>query len=230
MKISFILVEPAVPENVGAAARAIKTMGFHDLRLVNPCDYLDTRAKMLAHASLDILENAAIYKSLNKAVSDLDFTIATSAKQRWVKLDIIPCSDLKHFIHEKENTVSNIGIVFGREESGLTNEEINLCSRVSAIPLKIPYPSLNLAQSVMIYAYELSGITIKEETGDYEAVNPASLKSLQNKISKLLCYSEITPELLIYGRIFERTTSLSANDIRLLHSITTKLCEKLNIE
>lgn len=230
MKISFILVEPAVPENVGAAARAIKTMGFHDLRLVNPCDYLDTRAKMLAHASLDILENAAIYKSLNKAVSDLDFTIATSAKQRWVKLDIIPCSDLKHFIQEKENTVSNIGIVFGREESGLTNEEINLCSRVSAIPLKIPYPSLNLAQSVMIYAYELSGITIKEETGDYEAVNPASLKSLQNKISKLLCYSEITPELLIYGRIFERTTSLSANDIRLLHSITTKLCEKLNIE
>ena len=84
MNISFILVEPAVPENIGAAARAIKTMGFNDLRLVNPCDHLDMRAKMLAHASHEILENAKIFTNLSDAIADLDFTIATSAKQRWV--------------------------------------------------------------------------------------------------------------------------------------------------
>jgi tRNA/rRNA methyltransferase len=120
MNISFILVEPAVPENVGAAARAIKTMGFTDLRLVNPCNHLDMKAKMLAHASHDILENAKIYPILSEAIADLDFVIATSAKQRWVKLDIIPSNQIHKFLEEKENSISRIGIVFGREESGST--------------------------------------------------------------------------------------------------------------
>ena len=92
MEVSFILVEPAGPENVGAAARAIKTMGFDDLRLVNPCDHLDMKARMLAHASNDILENAKVYQSFEEAIKDIDFVFATSAKQRWVKLDIIPCN------------------------------------------------------------------------------------------------------------------------------------------
>ncbi len=226
MNVAFILVEPAVPENVGAAARAIKTMGFSDLRLINPCDYLNTKAKMLAHASHDILEDAKVYSSLADAVADLDFIIATTAKQRWVKLDIIPSSKLLDFLAEKENTISKIGIVFGREESGLTNEEINLCNRVSTIPLASPYPSINLAQTVMIYAYSLSSIN-KEEPISTKALNPESFKSLNQKVSKILKIAEITPEMMIYGRIHERITELNAKDIRLLHSITSKLLESI---
>ena len=228
MNIAFILVEPAVPENVGAAARAIKTMGFTDFRLVNPCDdYLGKKAKMLAHASHDILENAKIYPSLAEAVTDLDFIVATTAKQRWVKLDIIPSNNLLQFLLEKEDTISNIGIVFGREESGLTNEEISICNRVSTIPLASPYPSINLAQTVMIYAYALSTL-YQPEISAKEKANSQSLKSLQEKVNDTLKIAEITPDMMIHGRIHERITELSAKDIRLLHSVTSKLLDSIN--
>jgi tRNA/rRNA methyltransferase len=225
MNVSFILVEPAVPENVGAAARAIKTMGFSDLRLVNSCDHLDMKAKMLAHGSHEILDNAKVFTTLFEAITDLDFVIATSAKQRWVKLDIIPSSQLQKFLEEKEKTISSIGIVFGREESGLTNDEINLCNRVSTIPLASPYPSINLAQTVMIYAYALSSLNQTITKKDDEAIDPENFKSLKTKVSELLEIADITPDMMIYGRIHERITELSASDIRLLHSVTSKLLD-----
>jgi len=71
MKVHFILVEPAVPENIGAAARALKTMQFSSLRLVNPCDHLHVKARMLAHGAQDVLENAKIFYSLEAALEDV---------------------------------------------------------------------------------------------------------------------------------------------------------------
>lgn len=227
MKVSFILVEPAVPENVGAAARAIKTMGFNDLRLVNPCDHLDMKARMLAHASNDILENATVYQSLKEAITDVDFVFATSAKQRWVKLDIIPCNEITSFIEQKGNTISSIAIVFGREESGLTNEEIALCHRVSTVPLKTQYPSLNLAQSVMIYAYTLSFLNIELETNNSKTQNPDSLKALIIKIQSILNAIDLGSDKLINGRIIERITELNTEDIKLLHSLSSALISKI---
>lgn len=227
MEVSFILVEPAVPENVGAAARAIKTMGFGDLRLVNPCDHLDIKARMLAHASNDILESAKVYQSLEEAIKDVDFVFATSAKQRWVKLDIIPCNELTDFIEKKGDTINSIAIVFGREESGLTNEEIALCHRVSNIPLKTQYPSLNLAQSVMIYAYTLSFLNIESPDKQTKNQNHDSLKALIAKTQKILNAIELGPDKLINGRLIERITELNADDIKLLHSLTTALTEKI---
>lgn len=227
MEVSFILVEPAVPENVGSAARAIKTMGFGDLRLVNPCDHLDMKARMLAHASNDILENAKVYQSLEEAIKDVDFVFATSAKQRWVKLDIIPCNELPDFIEKKGDAINSIAIVFGREESGLTNEEIALCHRVSNVPLKTQYPSLNLAQSVMIYAYTLSFLNIESSEIYTKNQNPDSLKALIAKVQSVLSQIELGPDKLINGRIIERITELDSEDIKLLHSLTSALTEKI---
>ena len=226
MEVSFILVEPAVPENVGAAARAIKTMGFGDLRLVNPCNHLDIKARMLAHASNDILENAKVYQSLEEAIKDVDFVFATSAKQRWVKLDIIPCNELTDFIKKKGDTINSIAIVFGREESGLTNEEITLCHRVSNIPLKTQYPSLNLAQSVMIYAYTLSFLNIENPEKQTKNQNPDSLKALITKTQSVLNHIDLGADKLINGRIIERITELDTNDIKLLHTLTSALLDK----
>ena len=182
MKIVFILVEPAVPENVGAAARAFKTMGFNDLRLVNPCDYLSVDARKLAHASNDILENASVYNTLEEALHDIDFAFATSARDRWIKLDIIDSHEMPKFIEGKGDTISNVAVVFGREESGLTNHEINLCQRVTTIPLKTKYPSLNPAQSVMVYAYILSGINL----GENQAAKADTTQSFQALSKKLM--------------------------------------------
>ncbi|MEJ5302577.1 MAG: tRNA/rRNA methyltransferase [Bacteroidales bacterium] len=231
LKISFILVEPAVPANVGAAARAIKTMGFDDLRLVNPCDHLSMEARMLAHASNEILENAKIFSTLKEALADIDFSIATSAKKRNVKEDILLCPDLPAFLSKKSGTIHHLAIVFGREESGLTNEEISLCHRISKVPLQTYYPSLNLAQSVMIYAYELSEFSIKGlKQKKFHPASEASMNALLKRINVLLHHLDLGPNRLIYGRIMERLTELGRDDVNLIHSITGKLLDALKLE
>lgn len=231
LKISFILVEPAIPANVGAAARAIKTMGFDDLRLVNPCDHLSMEARMLAHASNEILENATVVSTLKEALADIDFSIATSAKKRNVKEDFLLCPDLPSFLSKKSGTIQHLAIVFGREESGLTNEEISLCHRISKIPLQTYYPSLNLAQSVMIYAYELSEFSIKGlKQKKFHPANEASMNALLKRINVFLDYLDLGPNRLIYGRIMERLTELGRDDVNLLHSLTSKLLKTLEIK
>ncbi len=229
MKIVFILVEPAVPENVGAAARAIKTMGFSDLILVNPCDYLCDKALMLAHGSNEILRNAKVFSSLKEALSDIDFSIATSAKQRWVKQNIIQSTEIKHFIREKEDIIESLAIVFGGEESGLSNEDIALCDRVAAIPLAEPYPSLNLSQAVMVFAYSLTSIS-SEAVIKERGVENHGYKQLKHKVDRILNEVEITEKSLVYGRIMERLTEISSEDVNLLHSLCSKIIERLDSE
>ena len=157
----FILVEPAVPENIGASARAIKTMGFNNLRMVNPCDFRDGKAQWVAHGSREILDNAGVYKDLETATADLDFIVGTTSKKRRTNQDYYYPDHLKEIISSKQKSINKLGIVFGREESGLSNEELKLCDLISTIRLSRPYPSLNLSQSVMLYAYELSQLKKK---------------------------------------------------------------------
>ena len=156
MMVAFVLVEPAVPENIGAAARAIKTMGFTELRWVNPATPGAYMARWLAHGSGDVLDSAKIFSSLTEAISDLDFTIGTTAKNRSTKADYHTPEMALQIAKSKEDVITRIGIVFGREESGLTNEELKQCDIASTIQLANPYPSINLAQSVMLYAYVFS--------------------------------------------------------------------------
>ena len=84
MKISFVLVEPATPGNIGSATRALKTMGFESLLLVNPCDHLSNEARKLAYGSHDLLESAKVFNSLEEAIDNMDLVIATTAKKRTV--------------------------------------------------------------------------------------------------------------------------------------------------
>jgi len=121
MMIHFISVEPAYPENIGSAARAIKTMGFDSLILVNPCNHLAQQARWLAHGSNDILENAILYNSFSEAIKDIDFVIGTSSKARSVKNDYYPSEKITFLIKEKKGGLKNMALVFGGEESGLYN-------------------------------------------------------------------------------------------------------------
>jgi len=225
MQIDFILYRPGVPGNVGAAARAIKTMGFNSLRLISPCDYTDKEALMLAHGSHDILKNARVYNSFDECVSDLDFLVATTAKNRSLKTDYYTVPEVKKIIDSKKSTLSRLGIVFGTEESGLPNEIIQQCDLASTIPLRQQYPSLNLAQAVMIFAYEFSifdpSITLKEKTND------SSYIKLKERLTSLLSFLEISPEMPVYHRILERFSLLAAEDINLLHTISSRLEQKI---
>lgn len=217
----FILVEPAVSENIGAAARAIKTMGFSSLVLINPkASHLNTKAKMLAHGSLDILKNAQVFSDLKNFIDDLDLAIATTAKKRSAKYDYHPATDLKKIIESKRKAIKEIGIVFGREESGLTNQELQICDLASTIPLNTGYPSLNLAQAVMIYAYELSNIQINSHK---EVSSPKTLNTLKQKLDQVLVSANIHQNPNLYHRIFERVALMEEEDIHLMLSFLERL-------
>lgn len=222
MEIHFILVEPAVPENVGAAARAIKTMGFTSLRLVNTKAHKDEKANWLAHASNEILENAQEFENLKDATQDIDWIIGTSAKKRRVNEDIYPSYKINELIQKKASSIKNLAIVFGREESGLTNEELKICDVVTSVPMKTTYPSLNLAQTVMIYAYTLSQLDYSIEKITPE-VNKNELNILKSKTEDLLLKIGFKSNTAIYNRIMERLMVLGETDIHLLLSIEHKI-------
>ncbi len=226
MEIHFILVEPAVPENVGAAARAIKTMGFTSLRLVNTEVHRDEKASWLAHASNEILVNAQEYNTLKEATKDIDWIIGTSAKKRRVNEDYYPSNKINELIQAKSGTIKNLAIVFGREESGLTNTELKLCDILTSVPMKTTYPSLNLAQSVMIYAYTLSQLDYTETNPD-QKTKQDELNILKTKTENILQNIGFKKDTAIYNRIMERLMILGETDIHLLLSIEHKINKAL---
>ena len=228
MDLFFILVEPAVPGNVGASARAIKTMGFNQLRLVNPCDHLSTEARMLAHASGEILEKARVYSSLEEALEDIDLSIATTAKKRDARVEFYPNTDLPGIIESKGESVKSTGIVFGGEESGLSNEQIRMCDVASSIPLKQTYPSLNLSQAVMIYAYTLADLSVIEESGRVspESISPKrdnEFRAMMDKSKDMLVEMGVDKSPALYNHILERLAILGEEDIHLLLSVLGRM-------
>jgi tRNA/rRNA methyltransferase len=227
LEIIFILVEPAVPGNIGAAARAIKTMGFAKLFLVNSYQHEQKEAEWMAHGSKDILDQISVFPSLKMALEKVDFALATTAKARSVAEDILSSQNLVPFFTAKGSAIQKLGIVFGREESGLTNEEIDLCDLTSSITLKTQYPSLNLAQAVMIYAYELSKLQTKlTPTATGTITNNSSWASLKIKVENILLNAGFKNGSNIWGRIFERMAQLDETDINLMHSVCNRLLEQ----
>ncbi|MEZ5083396.1 MAG: tRNA/rRNA methyltransferase [Bacteroidales bacterium] len=223
MKIYFILVEPTVPENIGAAARAIKTMGFSRLRLVNPVDHLTRPSLWMAHASHEILENARVYHSLNEAIFDIDFVIATSSKKRAVKFDYFAISELADILKGKKKSINKVGIVFGKEKSGLKNSQIRKCDIVSYIPMISKYPSLNLAMTVMVYAFELSKLNLHRVGVKSTRQEESVYKIFKNKLDRVLIDIDIKQDSNLYNRILERAAVLNDNDIHLLLSIINRI-------
>lgn len=229
--ISFILYKPAVAGNIGASARALKTMGFSNLRLISPTDHLAEEAKMMAHGSTEILEACSIYHSFDDAVSDLDMIISTTANtNKNAKVDYISSGQLVNFLMKKKGLIKKLGIVFGTEESGLPGEILRKSNAGLTIPSAVSYPSLNLSQAVMVIAYELFKYNseIKPDAENTEQPD-ASWRDLQFKADKILEEINIKPPAPLYHRIIERMSFLKASDARLIHSISSKLIKYLKI-
>jgi len=225
MNISFVLVEPAVPENIGAAARAINTMGFNDLRLVNPADHLADEARWLAHGSVELLEQATIFQDFKSAIEDLDFVIGTTAKKRSSSHDYYSPESARQLINKKGHSISKIGIVFGREESGLKNEELLSCDIASSIPLRKSYPSINLAQSVMLYTYIFSSLELPLNKAELEE-NESIYKELKRNAKFILAKLNLREDSVLHNRILERIATASEDDTRLFLSFAKKFRRK----
>lgn len=222
MEISFLLIEPAVPENIGAAARALNTMGFHDLRLINPVDHLADEAKWLAHGSHDILYNARLFNAFNAAITDLDFIIGTTAKKRSVKNDYYSPEDAKDIMINKGDSIKKVGIVFGREESGLTNEELSACDIASTIAIKKPYPSINLAQSVMLYAYVFSNLINNISAQSQKFQGQRIFHELKINAQHIFRKLNISEDSILFHRMIERISTTNEEDAKLLLSFAKK--------
>jgi tRNA/rRNA methyltransferase len=188
-------------------------------------EWREGKSKWVAHGSEDILDEAVVFSSLTEALKGSDFTIATSAKQRAVMEDVVSADRLYEFLKERSSLLQTISVVFGREESGLTNEEIRLCDIVTSVPMNAKYPSLNLSQAVMIYAWELSGLGRTAES-DSRIVPGESLKSLKHKSEMILGMIGIGKEDNRYGRIMERLSFVSDTDLNLFHSVINLLLGK----
>jgi tRNA/rRNA methyltransferase len=226
LKIHFILYKPAVPGNVGAAARAIKTMGFRHLRLINPCDHLGDEARMLAHGSHDILESALLFDDFEQAVADLDLVVCTTAKGRSAKHDYHSSRSIREQLEIKKEDLQNVGILFGTEESGLPNSLILKSDMAMSIPMAGAYPSLNLAQSVMVTAYELSPLNQLEKPGLNLNKSGEGWGTLKRQAAQILNEAGILEGTPLYHRIVERMATLSSQDIPLFLSVISRIQKK----
>lgn len=154
LPIRFVLFEPTHPGNVGAAARAIKTMGFFELVLVNPGCEIDGVARARSSGALDVLMSARIVPTLADAIDGCGFVVGTSSRRRrlaWPELDPRECAAEV----VAASRAKPAAIIFGAERAGLTNAEMDRCNALVYVPSNPEYSSLNLAMAVQIIAYEM---------------------------------------------------------------------------
>ena len=153
--IAIVLVEPRGPLNVGSVARAMKNFGLSDLRLVGELDPREDECRLMASGSQDVLDRAGVFTTLADALADRDFVVGTTARPRHRRPTATPKETADEILDGAER--GGVAILFGREDFGLSKEELILCHRVISIPTSSDRASLNLAQAVMIVAYELFG-------------------------------------------------------------------------
>ncbi|MCA0344808.1 RNA methyltransferase [Shinella sp. 838] len=208
---AIILVHPQLGENIGMVARAMANFGLAELRLVNPRDGWPSEKAISAASKADhVIEAAKVYPSLEAAVADLEFVYATTARDRYgykeVRSPVVAADDLRTRFRAGEKT----GILFGRERTGLTNEEIALADELVTFPVNPAFASLNLAQAVLLMSYEWmkSGLASVEDT-PFDALpqRPAKKEELQG----LFDHVEETLDARGYFRPAEKKPKLVEN-------------------
>ena len=158
-RIRFVLVRPSHPGNIGAAARAIRTMGFTRLHLVAPHKFPHADATALAAGADDVLANAVVTDTLQEALRDCTFALGCTARQRAVPLEeLSPRVAAARAL--QAGSQGEVAVVFGNERTGLENDELMCCHAAVHIPSAADFPSLNLAQAVQVLAYELRTLAL----------------------------------------------------------------------
>lgn len=185
-RVSVVLVGTQSPGNIGMVCRAMKNMGLYDLRLVNPCEVNHPEALKFAVSARDLLESARIFTSLTEAIADCEFSVATTRRHGKYRQEIqSPDQVVSRFAGCPPH--SRLALVFGREDSGLTTEEVALCRWQSTIPTGDEYGSLNLSQAVLIFCYELFKGTAPVEGGAArELAGPEALEHLYAQMERTL--------------------------------------------
>ena len=184
----IILFEPQLEENIGAAARAMLNFNFHNIRIIKK-GWKPSKVSFKNSAKADeILKNAKVFNNLEDAINDLHYIFATSNRKRDLNIDVVNLKKGAKIINNYKNF--KVGILFGPERSGLTNQAVSLCDKIIEIPLNQNFKSLNLAQSVLLVVYELFNLNLckinsvkKKKTKKKELL--IFFKVLQNYLEKV---------------------------------------------
>ncbi len=224
--VRIVLVEPESGGNIGASARALKTMGLCELVLVSPqCNPTGPEARRLAHNAEDILGEATVVSSLDQALVGTVFSVATTGRRRSGGLESQPppAAAEQMLCYAARGPV---GLVFGRESRGLTNTELARCSLTSTVPAATDVPSLNLAQAVMVYCYELyrSANTQQVPLPVLQPATDQQKEQFYDHLGRTLVALGVRPAVSLdrlvdkYRRVLNRA-SLEHRDLLLLHKL-----------
>lgn len=163
---AIILVEPQLGENIGAAARAMANFGLTDLRIVAPRDgWPNEAARASAALAVEIVDKAKVYATLAESVDELNFVAATTARSRFLAKPVASPETAAADIGRRLEAGERCGILFGKERSGLENSDIALADLIITAPVNPAMASLNLAQSVLLVAYEWRKLTEPDSLG-----------------------------------------------------------------
>ena len=180
-QVQIVLVETSHPGNIGSVARAMKTMGLQNLVLVKPRNFPSKEAFVLSGNAQDLIEQAVVVNTLDEAIKNCTNIYATSARTRSISWPIITAEmagiEINKFVREG----TKVSIIFGREDRGLTNEELQKANKHILIPSSEDYPVLNIAMSVQVIAYEIfknADIEVDIDWQDYPELNSEELSML----------------------------------------------------
>ena len=226
--INIVLVKTSHPGNIGSTARAMKTMGLKNLKLVSPKEFPSDIANAKAVGCIDILEKADIYSSLEESLSSSKIVIGFSARSRKSSIPSLNIEQLIELMSSNRNSL--ISVVFGNEQSGLSNEELQLCNYIVSIPTDNAYTSLNLASAVQIFSYEYFKSSLKIQ----KDINPDNLVSHSSKLHLIELFLSIMVTLKIITpknqnsltqniHIIFNKSNLTSNEANLLLGILTKI-------
>ncbi|MGI4776459.1 MAG: RNA methyltransferase [Janthinobacterium lividum] len=222
-KAAIIMVAPQMGENIGAAARIMKNFGFDDLRIVAPRDgWPNKKAESMAVGAVDLLKSAVIYTSLVEAVADLQHLYSTTALPRDMNKAYVSSKELA----EKYPYPFKVGIMFGRENCGLRNDEIALANEIITINTS-EFSSLNIAQAIAIVCYEISKCSAKSSFANTQKLASKEeiilfLNHLENEldINGFFKVAEKKPQMLRnITNIFTRIDKISTSEIQSLRGI-----------
>jgi tRNA/rRNA methyltransferase len=189
---AFILVQPQMGENIGAAARAICNFGLNDLHLVKPRDGWPSKiAEANASGALDIINPPQVFDTVEESLQPYHTVYATTARPRDMRKKVFTPAQAAKDIQQKHNAGEKTAILFGGERAGLSNDDIALAHHIISVPVNPDFSSINLAQSVLLMAYELfqaNDNTPAEilPTGDSQPVTHRDFNDLMTRLEKEL--------------------------------------------
>ncbi len=237
-RLRFVLVETSRPGNIGSAARAMKTMGFSQLVLVNPRvaqPLQDAEAIALASGANDVLENARIVATLDEALAGCNFSVAMSARPREFSPPVFEPRALATTL--SSGAYLQAALVFGNERFGLSNEQVEKCNALVSVPANPDYSSLNLAQAVQILAYECrmaslgdewvpSAIGFKGDLASSEQVE-GMFTHLEQALIEIEFLDPDSPKKLMprLRRLFART-ALETEEVNILRGMATQMIHR----